>query len=145
MLASFHNTLNSVDAIPQGIVVTTNSGGPLRAGVSNGLTLSSGSAGVPLDGVLAYARDPAGTPQGTFTDNGGMNIFIPFAGCGLNPQGQINGVIQQMVISENVCRRIISVAHQYLATVQNLTRAHRKLTPASPTTCLLASPAGISH
>lgn len=110
ILAAFHNTFNILEAIPQGVVVTTASGGPLKAGASNALILSSGAVGVALDGVLAYGQDPMGVRQGTFTEMDNQNIFIPFAGCGITPQGQIAGVIQQMTITENVCCIVLPFA-----------------------------------
>ena len=53
--------------------------------------LSSGSANVALKGALLYGQDGAGVRQGSFTDKGTTNTFVPFAGCGKNPQGQVVG------------------------------------------------------
>jgi hypothetical protein len=39
-------------------------------------------------------------PVGSFTDAGG--IFVPFPGCGLNEEGQFNGVVHSMLITCNV-------------------------------------------
>jgi hypothetical protein len=120
--------------------VTTASGGPLKAGASNALILSSGTAGNPLDGVLIYGQDSTGTRQGSFTETGGMNIFVKFAGCGLNPQGQISGVIQQDIVSENVCYDYLFhfFALLFSPTVYGVRVAKRKYnrkpTQASPTT-----------
>lgn len=102
ILASFHDSPNNITSINQGIVVKTANGGPLVAGTANKLVLSSGSANVALKGALLYAQDASGARQGSFTDNGNTNIFVPFPGCGKNPQGQINGMIQQTGISATV-------------------------------------------
>jgi hypothetical protein len=66
------------------------------------LILSTGAANVALKGALLYGQDSAGVRQGSFTDKGNTNIFVPFAGCGKNPQGQVSGVIQQTGISTTV-------------------------------------------
>jgi hypothetical protein len=102
ILASLHDSPNSLASINQGIVVKTANGGPIKAGQSNQLVLSSGTANVPLKGALLYAQDITGVRQGSFTDKSGANTFIPFKGCGRNPQGQVSGVIQQMGVSANV-------------------------------------------
>jgi len=102
ILASFHDSPNSVKSINQGIIVKTANGGPIIAGTANQLILSSGSANVALKGALLYAQDSNGIRQGSFSDKGGSNTFIPFPGCGKNPQGQVSGVIQQTGISATV-------------------------------------------
>jgi hypothetical protein len=102
ILASFHDSPNNITSIPQGIVVKTADGGPLVAGMANKLILSSGSANVALKGALLYGQDLKGVRQGSFTDKGNTKTFVPFHGCGRNPQGQISGVIQQTGISASV-------------------------------------------
>jgi hypothetical protein len=102
ILASLHDSPNSLTSINQGIVVKTANGGPIKAGQANQLVLSSGTNNVPLKGALLYAQDTAGVRQGSFTDKSGANTFVPFKGCGKNPQGQVSGVIQQMGVSANV-------------------------------------------
>jgi hypothetical protein len=102
ILASFHDSPNKITSIKQGIVVKTANGGPLVAGTANKLILSSGADNVALNGALLYGQDPKGVRQGSFTDNGNTNTFVPFRGCGRNPQGQISGVIQQTGISASV-------------------------------------------
>ena len=102
ILASFHDSPNNITSINQGIVVKTANGGPLVAGTANPLILSSGAANVALKGALLYAQDANGVRQGNFTDKGNTNTFVPFPGCGKNPQGHISGVIQQTGISATV-------------------------------------------
>jgi hypothetical protein len=102
ILASFHDSPNNITSINQGIVVKTANGGPLVAGTANKLVLSSGNTNVALKGALLYAQDASGVRQGSFTDNGNTNTFVPFPGCGTNPQGQVNGMIQQTGISATV-------------------------------------------
>jgi hypothetical protein len=82
--------------------VKTANGGPLVAGTANKLILSSGAANVALKGALLYGQDSNGVRQGSFTDKGNTNTFVPFPGCGKNPQGQVSGVIQQTGISATV-------------------------------------------
>lgn len=57
ILASLHDSPNSLTSINQGIVVRTANGGPIKAGQPNQLVLSSGTANVPLKGALLYAQD----------------------------------------------------------------------------------------
>jgi hypothetical protein len=102
ILATFHDSPNNLTSIPQGIVVKTANGGPLVAGTQNKLVLSSGDSNVALKGALLYAQDGNGVRQGSFTDKGNTNTFVPFPGCGKNPQGQVSGVIQQIGISGSV-------------------------------------------
>jgi len=98
ILASFHNTLNSIAPIPQGLVVTLGNGSTsLKAGTTVPLLLSSGNDTIPLDGALLYAQD-GNMRAGSFTDKGGM--FADFPGCGRSLGGKIAGVIQTDVISE---------------------------------------------
>jgi len=96
ILASFHNSPNRVTSLQQSITVTAKNN-QIVAGQANQLTLSSGGNNVVLGGVLIYGVDGSGTRQGSFTDAG--TTFIPFPGCGTNPQGQNVGVIQQNGIS----------------------------------------------
>jgi hypothetical protein len=100
ILATFHNSPNKVTPIPQGINVTTANRGPLMAGKANQLVLQSQVAGVELVGVLIYGNNAAGQRVGNFVDTGGK--FIAFAGCGLNAQGQVSGVVQTMSVAKNV-------------------------------------------
>jgi len=101
ILASCHNSFNSIVAIQQGIQVTTVSGGPIIAGLPNALNLSSGTAGCAIDGTLIYATDAAGTRVGSFADMASPPIFEDFPGCGISKQGQMAGVIQSDLITEN--------------------------------------------
>jgi len=98
ILASFHNTLNSLKAIEQGLIVSTLNGGPLVAGTSNQLNISTPDPNFALDGALLYGETTPGKRVGSFTDQGG--IFTNFPGCGRNEEGQMAGVIQQMLISD---------------------------------------------
>lgn len=98
ILASFHNSLNSLNSIQQGLKVTTANGGPIVAGQANQLVLANPNKGQALGGALLYASDGTGQRQGTFTDKG-ANTFVTFPGCGVNAQGTPAGVIQQQGIS----------------------------------------------
>jgi hypothetical protein len=102
IMASLHNTLNSILAIQQGLTVKLASGNAIIAGKPNPLIISSGMDGVALDGALIYAENGEKKREGSFTDKSSMPIFKDFPGCGLNQQGTFAGVIQQMDISENV-------------------------------------------
>lgn len=102
ILASCHNSFNTIEAIQQGVQVTTVSGGPIIAGLPNALNLSSGTAGVALDGTLIYATDATGTRVGSFVDMANPPIFEDFPGCGLSKQGQMAGVVQSTLVSDNV-------------------------------------------
>jgi hypothetical protein len=102
ILASMHDSPNNITSINQSIIVKTANGGPLVAGTANKLILSTGASNVALKGALLYGQDSSGVRQGTFTDKGNANIFVPFPGCGKNPQGQVSGVIQQTGISTTV-------------------------------------------
>ncbi|MCJ1282542.1 hypothetical protein MMC26_001865 [Xylographa opegraphella] len=106
MLASFHNTQNAILPIKQGLLVTTQSGGPLIAGQANALVLSSGAAGVALDGAMLYANSPSGARVGSFVDAGA--VFKPFPGCGLNAHGQMAGVIHSQLITCNETYTMLS-------------------------------------
>lgn len=99
MLASFHNTLNSITPIIPGMGVTlpNSTTGALKAGVPNLLLLNSLVLGMALDGALLHARDVNGIPVGTFSDAGG--VFVPFPGCGKNKQGAFNGVVHSKLVS----------------------------------------------
>jgi len=97
ILASFHNTLNSLAAIEQGLVVTIANGSTsFKAGTTQTLILSSGNTTVNLDGALLYAEEGE-QRVGSFTDKGGM--FANFPGCGKSAGGKIAGVIQTAVIA----------------------------------------------
>ncbi len=102
ILASFHNTLNSLKAIQQGLIVSTLKGGPLVAGSSNQLNLSVPDPNFALDGAMLYGETKPGTRVGSFTDKGGMGTFVDFPGCGKNREGRMAGVIHQMLVSCNV-------------------------------------------
>lgn len=80
--------------------VTTLNNKTLQAGKPNVLLLSSGAAGVALDGALIYANNATGQRVGTFTDATGT--FKAFMGCGKNAKGQWAGVVHQQLISCNV-------------------------------------------
>jgi len=97
ILASFHNSLNSLNSIQQGLKVTTANGGSIVAGQANQLVLANPNKGQALGGALLYASDATGQRQGTFTDKG--TTFVTFPGCGTNAQGTQAGVIQQQGIS----------------------------------------------
>lgn len=100
MLASFHNSINTIVPINPGLGVKLPSGATtLTAGKANLLILDSLATGIALDGALIHARDAAGTPVGNFSDAGG--IFVAFPGCGKNKQGQFNGVVHSQVITCN--------------------------------------------
>jgi hypothetical protein len=101
ILASCHNSFNTIEAIQQGVQVTTVSGGPIIAGLPNALNLSSGTAGVAIDGTLIYATDAMGTRVGSFADMASPPVFEDFPGCGLSKQGQMAGVVQSGLISDN--------------------------------------------
>jgi hypothetical protein len=100
LLASFHNSPNKIAAIEQSVIVTTANGGPIIAGKANQLIVSTQPAGTPLSGVMLYANNAQGQREGYFTDRGGTNTFINFAGCGLNKQKKISGVVQQNLVPE---------------------------------------------
>jgi hypothetical protein len=109
ILASFHDSLNNLNAVKgNGIQVTLASGNKIIAGQANKLTLNTGSTNVQLLGVLAYARDANGVPDGSFTDQGTTNTFIQFPGCGTNKQGGVNGIIQQNGVSATVSANIVN-------------------------------------
>jgi hypothetical protein len=97
ILASFHNTLNSLLPIQQGLVITLPNGTTsLPAGKQVQLKLSSSVPNMNLDGALLYANEGR-QRVGSFTDKGGM--FQAFHGCGRNREGHFAGVIQQQIIS----------------------------------------------
>jgi len=98
ILASFHNSFNSIQAIPQGVQVTTVSGGPIIAGLPNALNISSGDPAAATDGVLIYAENAAGQRVGSFADMASPPMFEDFWGCGRSIQGQMAGVIQSDII-----------------------------------------------
>jgi hypothetical protein len=75
-------------------------GNTIVAGQANKITLST-KDNSQLKGALLYGQDGTGTRQGSFTDaNNGP--FVPFPGCGKNPQGDISGVIQQTGVTAAV-------------------------------------------
>lgn len=70
------------------------------AGQPNKLILDSGNPNIALDGALMYGMNSTGARAGSFTDAG--PVFKNFVGCGVNPQGQISGVVHSSLISCNV-------------------------------------------
>ena len=106
ILASCHNSVNSIEAIQQGVQVTTVRGGPIIAGLPNALNLSTGNPNFAIDGTLIYAMDSTGTRVGSFADSANPPVFEDFPGCGLSKQGQMAGVIQSTVISACVSSTI---------------------------------------
>ncbi|KAF2093816.1 hypothetical protein NA57DRAFT_80818 [Rhizodiscina lignyota] len=98
ILASLHDSPNNLNTQQQSVLVKPANGNSIVAGQVNKLQISS-SDNSQLKGVLLYGQDGTGTRQGSFTDaqNG---PFVPFPGCGKNPQGQISGVIQQTGVSK---------------------------------------------
>jgi len=98
ILASCHNSFNTIEVIPQGLKIATVSGGAIVAGVPNPLNMSSGDAAVAIDGVLLYAENLAGDRVGSFFDMAKPPMFEDFAGCGISKQGQMAGVIQSDIL-----------------------------------------------
>lgn len=97
ILASFHNTLNSLLAIEQGLVITLPNGTTsLPAGQQVQLKLTSSVPNMNLDGALLYANEGR-QRVGSFTDSGG--VFKAFHGCGRNQEGQLAGVVQEQIVS----------------------------------------------
>lgn len=100
ILASMHDSPNNINVQQQSLVVKPQSGNTIVAGQANKITVST-KDNSQLKGAMLYGQDGSGTRQGSFTDaNAGP--FVPFAGCGKNPQGQISGVIQQTGVSATV-------------------------------------------
>jgi len=107
MLASFHNTMNKITPIEQGLGVTlADNTTELKAGQANLLVLSSKADGIAVDGALIHARNEYGVPVGNFTDVGG--VFVPFPGCGLNQEGQFNGVVHSKLVTCNETYTMLS-------------------------------------
>jgi hypothetical protein len=102
ILASCHNSINKIEAIPEGVQVTPVNGMSIVAGLPNPLNLSSGDPNAALDGTLIYAMDSTGTRVGSFVDMAKSPVFEDFPGCGISKQGQMAGVIQSTVISDCV-------------------------------------------
>jgi len=100
ILASCHNSFNKIEALKQGIQVTTVSGKEIIAGLPNALNLSSGDPAAAIDGALLYAVDAKGDRVGSFADSAKPPIFEDFPGCGHSKQGQMAGVVQSGVISD---------------------------------------------
>ncbi|KAJ3075384.1 hypothetical protein HDU98_008338 [Podochytrium sp. JEL0797] len=95
MLASFHNTINSIAAMQN--VITVAATAPLTAGAAFAMTLSS-RGGIPLDGTMIYAQDMAtGARLGSFTDTGAT--FSPFPGCGQDANGNNFGMVHHQIVS----------------------------------------------
>ena len=94
MLASFHNSDNSIEAKTNMMFV--NSSTVLTPGAPLPLTLLSNQIpgakeANPLAGCLIYAEDINGTRLGSFTDT---DKFLPFPGCGTGPDGKSFGMVQ---------------------------------------------------
>jgi hypothetical protein len=102
ILASCHNSFNSIEAIQQGVHVATVSGGAIIAGLPNALNLSTGDPAAAIDGTLIYAVDAKGDRVGSFADSAKPPVFEDFPGCGRSKQGQMAGVIQSGLISNIV-------------------------------------------
>jgi hypothetical protein len=105
ILASFHNTLNSLTAIQQGLKVTVVNGTVLKAGTREPLLLNTGTEGVALAGAMLYAQEGA-KRVGSFTDTG--KKFVKFPGCGKNQNGKYVGVIQEDIVSEDATYSMLS-------------------------------------
>jgi len=101
ILASCHNSVNTVAPLDPGLQLTTVSGGPITAGLPNALNFTTGDPNLALDGVLVYAMNAQGNRVGSFTDKGSPPVFADFEGCGRSIQGQWAGVIQQGLVSNN--------------------------------------------
>ncbi|KAI8618828.1 hypothetical protein BC830DRAFT_1106803 [Chytriomyces sp. MP71] len=97
MLASFHNTLNSIEAQTNVIAITSNA--VLTPGQPFPLILSSRAADLPLDGAMIYAQDANGNRLGSFSDAGAT--FSPFPGCGQDAQGNNFGVVHHQIVADN--------------------------------------------
>ncbi|KIV99650.1 hypothetical protein, variant 2 [Verruconis gallopava] len=97
ILASLHDSPNNINTKQQSLVVKPQNGNTIVAGQANKITIST-QDNSQLKGALLYGQDSTGTRQGSFTDASG-GPFVPFPGCGKNPQGQISGVIQQTGVS----------------------------------------------
>ena len=107
ILASLHDSPNRLDVIGNSLQVGVNGGsvvaGLIVAGRPNVLHIRT-TDNSQLKGAVLLGQDQTGTRQGSFTDAAG-GPFIPFPGCGLNPQGQVSGVIQQTGVSATVSSR----------------------------------------
>ncbi|KAI9363934.1 hypothetical protein DFJ73DRAFT_473745 [Zopfochytrium polystomum] len=97
MLASFHNTLNSIAAAAN--VITVNSKATLTAGQMFPLTLTTGDPNVPLDGTMIYAQDANGHRLGTFKDTAAQSVFAPYPPCGFNDDGTPNGLVHNTIVA----------------------------------------------
>lgn len=86
--------------------------------------------------MLAYARDANGVPVGNFSDAGG--IFVNFPGCGLNAEGQFNGVVHSNIVTCNVSLLEYPRLEICLIEIRKLTRSchtmHRNAAPG-PSRC----------
>ncbi|KAI9348434.1 hypothetical protein DFJ73DRAFT_935453 [Zopfochytrium polystomum] len=98
MLASFHNTINSIAAAVNVIQVTT--AATLKAGAAVPLTISSGDPNVPLVGTMIYAMDSNGHRVGTFKDTAAEPLMVPFPPCGFNDDGTPNGYVHIAELAE---------------------------------------------
>jgi hypothetical protein len=97
ILASLHDSPNSIETQQNSLVITPANGNVIVAGQPNPIRISTRDAS-QLKGAVVIGQDGAGQRQGSFTDAPG-GPFIPFAGCGPNAQGDISGVIQQTGIT----------------------------------------------
>jgi hypothetical protein len=99
-LAAMHNQYNSIVASQNTIMVTST--GMLQPGQPLPLTLTArqkDNKTMPLLGCMIYAEDAQGNRIGSFTDKG--KAFVPFPACGVNPQGQMVGMVHQEPIAED--------------------------------------------
>jgi hypothetical protein len=98
MLASFHNSINSIKATTNTINVSTTA--TLTPGQLLPLTLASrivDGKNVPLDGCFIYAESATGQRLGSFTDNGGS--FSPWPACGLSADGKVAGMVHHQIVA----------------------------------------------
>jgi hypothetical protein len=102
ILASCHNSVNTVEPLDPGLQIVTVNGGPIIAGVPNALNISTGNPNLAVDGVMVYALNTNNQRVGSFSDTAAAPVFVDFDACGFSIQGQKAGVIQEMVVSDCV-------------------------------------------
>ncbi|KAJ3030417.1 UNVERIFIED_CONTAM: hypothetical protein HDU68_009121 [Siphonaria sp. JEL0065] len=98
LLASFHNSQNSLDSATNILRITSNT--TLQSGKPFPIIISSRSPGIPLGGALIYAvlGSDFQTRLGSFTDAGVK--FSPFPSCGKDAaSGAYFGVVHNQLIS----------------------------------------------
>ncbi|KAJ3021780.1 UNVERIFIED_CONTAM: hypothetical protein HDU68_009451 [Siphonaria sp. JEL0065] len=96
LLASFHNSLNSIDDQTPNVISITSQSALTPETKSLPLTLSSRN-GTSLSGCMIYAQDEQGTRIGSFADSG--SVFSEFLGCGVDSLGRAFGVVQNQIVS----------------------------------------------